>query len=173
MAPTKNTDDLDLVLLDTASAGEVFVLQRAAFVDEALRYGTVELPPLTQTLDELVAELAAPDARALGLLDGHRLVGSVRVRRTDPDHCYIGRLVVAPDWRRLGLGSRLLDAAEALFPDARYLEMMTGAQSQHLLDMYARRGYQEVSREILTPARIEHVNLVKDRHEERQPRPRQ
>ena len=38
-------------------AGEVLTLQRAAFVQEALIYGTPEMPPLTQTLEELEAEL--------------------------------------------------------------------------------------------------------------------
>ena len=33
-------------------AGEVLTLQRAAFVQEALIYRSVDMPPLTQTLDE-------------------------------------------------------------------------------------------------------------------------
>ena len=34
-------------------AGEVLTLQRAAFVSEALIYGDPDMPPLTQSLEEL------------------------------------------------------------------------------------------------------------------------
>lgn len=42
-------------------AGEVLTIQRAAFVSEARIYGSVDMPPLTQTLDELEAELRESD----------------------------------------------------------------------------------------------------------------
>ena len=38
-------------------AGEVLTIQRAAFASEALIYGDPDMPPLTQTLEELEAEL--------------------------------------------------------------------------------------------------------------------
>ena len=50
-------DDLDIRPITPDDAGEVLTLQRAAFVQEALIYGTPHMPPLTQTLEEITAEL--------------------------------------------------------------------------------------------------------------------
>ena len=44
--------------LRAVDAGELLTLQRAAYVSEARIYGDPELPPLVQTLDELIVELA-------------------------------------------------------------------------------------------------------------------
>ena len=40
-----------------ADAGELFTLQRAAFVGEGQINGALDIPPLTQTLDEVAASL--------------------------------------------------------------------------------------------------------------------
>ena len=62
-------------------AGEVLTLQRAAYVAEARAHGDFDLPPLTQSLAELLAELASPDVAAFGVRDGGRWVAAVRLRR--------------------------------------------------------------------------------------------
>ena len=43
--------------LTEEAAGEVMTLQRAAFVSEAQIYGSADMPPLTQTLEQVAAEL--------------------------------------------------------------------------------------------------------------------
>lgn len=126
-------------------AGEVLTLQRAAFVQEALIYGTPDLPPLTQTLDELRAELE----RNLGLvaLDATRVVGAVRAR-LDGSLLLIGRLVIAPDRQGEGIGSRLLTAVEEAGRDAgaTTAELFTGSLSTANLRLYEREGYAESTR---------------------------
>lgn len=128
-----------------ADAGEVLTLQRAAFVQEALIYATPHLPPLTQTFDELAAELR----NSLGCvaLVGPRLVGAVRGRR-DHDLLLIGRLVIAPDVQGLGIGSRLLAAVEerGRSAGATEAELFTGSLSEANLRLYRREGYVESQR---------------------------
>ncbi|HMO11284.1 MAG TPA: GNAT family N-acetyltransferase, partial [Actinotalea sp.] len=46
--------------LDGAVAGELLTVRRAAFVSEAQLYDDPHIPPLTQTLDELRADLGDP-----------------------------------------------------------------------------------------------------------------
>ena len=104
------------VALGPDDAGEVLTLQRAAYVSEAQAHNDLWLPPLTQTLAELRAELARPTVWAWGYRDSLRLVAAVRVEVHDAT-ALIGRLVVVPDRQNQGLGSRLLLEAEGRLPD--------------------------------------------------------
>lgn len=126
-------------------AGEVLTIQRAAFVQEALIYGTPHLPPLTQTLEELEAELA--ENLGCVAVREHRLVGAVRARR-DGELLLIGRLTIAPDQQGEGIGSQLLAAAERRGKDAgaRRAELFTGSLSEANLRLYEREGYVESER---------------------------
>ena len=127
--------------LDPSAAGEVLTLQRAAYVTEARHYGDLDLPPLVQTLDDLRDELAQADVVGLGAWDGDRLVGSVRVRVAD-DVGHLGRLVVAPDRQGQGIGTALLQAAEAALPEGvREMRLFTGERSVDNLRLYERMGY--------------------------------
>lgn len=88
-------------------AGELLTLRRAAFVTEAQHYGDPNIPPLTQTLSELRADLVRPDVVTLGAWEGRRLVGSVRVE-IEGEKATLGRLAVAPDLQGHGIGTRML-----------------------------------------------------------------
>jgi GNAT superfamily N-acetyltransferase len=126
-------------------AGEVMTLQRAAFVQEALIYGTPNMPPLTQTLAEVEAELQVNDGCVAHL--GTRMVGAVRARR-DGELLLIGRLSTAPDVQGRGIGSRLLAAAERAGREAgsTEAELFTGSLSEANLRLYEREGYSESQR---------------------------
>ena len=138
-------DDLTIRAIEPGDAGEVLTLQRAAFVQEALIYGTPEMPPLTQTLDELQAELI--DNLGCVALAGTRIVGAVRARR-DGELLLVGRLVIAPDQQGLGIGTRLLAAVEerGRAAGATEAELFTGSLSEANLRLYQREGYAETQR---------------------------
>ncbi len=138
-------DALVILPIVPDDAGEALTLQRAAFVQEAIIYDSIHMPPLTQTLDELRAELV----ENLGCVarEGGRMLGAVRAR-TDGDLLLIGRLVIAPDVQGKGIGSRLLDAVEQRGREAgcREAELFTGSLSEANLRLYERSGYRETSR---------------------------
>lgn len=126
-------------------AGEVLTLQRAAFVQEALIYGTPEMPPLTQTLEELEAELV--ENLGCVALAGHRVVGAVRAQR-DGELLLVGRLAIAPDQQGRGVGTTLLAAVEKRGAEegATEAELFTGSLSEANLRLYQREGYVESQR---------------------------
>lgn len=126
-------------------AGEVMTLQRAAFVQEALIYGTPEMPPLTQTLDEVESELQ--ENLGCVALDGSRMVGVVRARLDGP-LLLIGRIAIAPDRAGEGLGTTLLAAVERRGTEAgaTEAELFTGSLSEANLRLYEREGYVETER---------------------------
>ncbi|GLJ60103.1 GCN5 family acetyltransferase [Microbacterium barkeri] len=137
--------DLDIREIREEDAGEVMTLQRAAFVSEAQIYGSADMPPLTQTLDEVRWELR--ENLGCVALDGGRMVGALRAR-TDGELLLIGRIAIAPDMQGHGIGSRLLDAVEArgASAGAREAELFTGSLSEANIRLYERQGYRETER---------------------------
>ena len=131
--------------IEPRDAGEVLTLQRAAFVQEALIYGTPQLPPLTQTLDELEAELR--ENLGCVALRGPRVVGAARAR-LDGTLLLIGRLAIAPDQQGAGIGTTLLSAVEerGRAAGAMDAELFTGSLSEANLRLYEREGYVEMER---------------------------
>ncbi|NEM06451.1 GNAT family N-acetyltransferase [Geodermatophilus normandii] len=139
------------------SAGEVLTLQRAAYVTEAQLYGDPGIPPLTETLEEVVAAVAA--GSVLTATVGPRVVGAVRGELAG-GVLSVGRLVVAPDRRGRGVGTALLAAVERT-PGARRAVLFTGARSAGNLRLYHRAGYREERRERVS-AGLELLHLAKD-----------
>lgn len=130
-------------------AGAILALQKLAYESEARLYHDWNLPPLTQTLDEMRTEFAA--SRVLKALDDRRLVGSVRARESGGT-CHVGRLIVSPDLQGRGLGSRLMRAIEAKFPGAARFELFTGSRSEANIRLYERLGYRRFREQVLSPA---------------------
>jgi len=128
--------------VDDEAAGELLTIRRAAFVTEAQLYGDPNIPPLTQTLEELRADLADGSVVTLGAWIGHRLVGSIRVG-IDGSKATLGRLAVVPDLQQKGIGTRLLLGVPAyLPPDTTEVWVFTGRDSLQNLAMYTKHGYQ-------------------------------
>lgn len=126
-----------------ADAGELLTLRRAAFVTEAQLYGDPNIPPLTQTLSDLHADLARESIVTLGAWLGHRLVGSVRVEIED-GKATLGRLAVAPDMQGRGIGTQMLMEILPYLPDqTSEIWVFTGKDSKQNLAMYTSHGYEE------------------------------
>ena len=163
---TMTGQDLKVLRMTTADAGEVLTLQRAAYVTEAQLYRDAFLPALTQTLEELVDEIESGGGLVLRM--NGRIIGAVRTRVVG-GLLHIGRLVVAPDMQGHGFGSILMNAAEGeaaatdedspLAADAAVL--FTGKLSEANLRLYARRGYVETHREQLQSG-VELVHMRKE-----------
>ena len=123
-------------------AGEVLTVQRAAFVSEAAIYGSVDMPPLTQTLSELEAELRS-ESGLTARIDG-RLVGALRYVEKGA-LLLIGRIAIAPDMQGEGIGRLLLESAEKA-SGADVAELFTGSLSEANIRLYTSCGYEEHER---------------------------
>jgi len=129
-------------VVDQDEAGELLTVRRAAFVSEAQVYDDPNIPPLTQTMDELRADLDRTDVVTLGAWLGHRLVGSIRVE-VDGTKATLGRLAVVPDLQGKGIGTQLLLAIPPyLPPETSEVWVFTGRDSVQNITMYTKHGYQ-------------------------------
>lgn len=119
-------------------AGEILELQRLAYQSEAAIYSDYTIPPLIQTL----AELEQDFQRQVFLkvrVEG-RIIGSVRAFVRNGT-CFIGRLIVHPEYQNRGVGTRLMAAVENHFIGVRRYELFTGHKSERNLYLYGKLGY--------------------------------
>ena len=130
-------------------AAAILALQKLAYRSEARLYDDWDLPPLKQTLETLRAEFAG--SVILDAMDGERIVGSVRAREAD-GVCQVGRLIVSPELQGKGIGTRLMRAVEAEFPNVPRFELFTGSRSEANIRLYERLGYRRCREQVLSPA---------------------
>ena len=131
-----NLEDLD----------EILRLQYLAYQSEAALFGSNDIPPLKQKLDEVTEEYA--QGRILKMIDEDgTIIGSVRAKEADGT-VYIGKLMVHPDHRRKGYGRRLLTEIERNFPGKRY-ELFTSTRSKDNIRLYKDNGYREFDQRIV------------------------
>lgn len=120
-------------------APHVLVLQRCCWVDEALSNETLDLAPLTETLEDVQTWLT--DWETIGLWLHGRLIGMVRARCASRTG-HIGRLAVVPDLYRRGLGRWLLrHATDALASSCDRIELSTGSRSTKNIHLYTSEGF--------------------------------
>ena len=117
---------------------QILQLQYLAYQSEAALFGTHDIPPLKQTLDEVRDEFE--NGLILKMVDeSGKIIGSVRAQEKDGT-VYIGKLMVHPDHRRKGYGKMLLKEIESRFPN-RWYELFTSTRSVDNIRLYRSLGY--------------------------------
>ena len=136
---------MDIAEASESDLGELFSLQRAAFVDEAVLYGTPHVPALDESFTEFQARHEA--AKTLVVRNGARIIGAVSVRRYEnlPD---IERLMTVPDRRGEGVATALMAGAEELAASQGHLgiQLIVGELASDNQRLYERLGYRITSR---------------------------
>ncbi len=122
---------------DISDLEEILSLQQLAYQSEATLYNDFNIPPLTQTIQSVKEE--AQKSVILKLSEGGRIIGSVRAYEKEGT-CYIGKLMVHPDYQNRGLAKKLMAAIERCFEGLRY-ELFTGYLSEKNLALYEKLGY--------------------------------
>jgi tRNA (guanine37-N1)-methyltransferase len=142
--PSAAASEWAVVPATPGDAGELLTLQRACWVQEALANDNLaDVPALHESLADVLGWMGAWSTwvvRSEG-----RLVGAVRGRLEESPAgpvWAIGRVMVAPDLQRRGLGRLLLEHVESLAPpEARSFVLFTGARSADNIRMYKKAGY--------------------------------
>ncbi len=138
-------------------AAEILALQKLAYHSEAARYNDYTLPPLTQTLTGIQADFAKMGVLK-AVVDG-QIVGSARGYE-QAETCYIGRVIVHPDFQGRGIGKKLMDELEGRFAGVKRFELFTGHQSEIPLHIYRQRGYVEFKRQELETHTLVYLEKV-------------
>jgi ribosomal protein S18 acetylase RimI-like enzyme len=160
----------------TADAEQILKLQYLCYQSEAALYDDYGIEPLTQTLDDLRAELSRGIVLVARL--GTEVVGSVRGWTAGSGTAEITKLCVHPRMQGHGLGARLLSAIEEQLAGdgaTRRYQLFTGHRSENNLRLYQRLGYAPVATEQVS-RKLNLITLEKTREAvqsqpQSQPRP--
>lgn len=137
-----NIININIYEADYDDLKEILQLQYLAYQTEAARFGTDDIQPLNQTLEELIDEYNQGIVLKL-ISEDNFIIGSIRAKE-DNGTVYIGKLMVHPDYRRQGYGTKLLIEIEKYFPKKRY-ELFTSTRSIENIHLYKKHGYKEFS----------------------------
>ena len=144
---------MEISLANIEDAEQVLSLQKLAYQSEAAIYQDYSIPPLIQTIDEIKGEFE--EQVFLKAIYGKEIIGSVRAYSYN-DSCFIGRLIVHPEWQGQGFGSKLMNDIEAYFADVQRYELFTGTKSVGNIRLYKRLGYKSFKEQVVN----ESVSLV-------------
>lgn len=121
-----------------SDAEEILSLQKLAYRSEAEIYNDFNIPPLVQALESIEKDFEN-QYFLKAVMDG-KIIGSVRAY-TKEGTCYIGRLIVHPDFQNRGIGTDLMNEIERIFNTCRRFELFTGDKSERNLYFYQKLGY--------------------------------
>jgi len=128
-------------------AKEILDLQKLAYQSEAEIYKDYTIPPLTQTLEEIRTD-SEKQVFLKTFIDG-KIIGSVRAFMKE-ESCFIGRLIVHPDFQNRGVGAKLMNEIENYFSKAKRFELFTGHRSEKNIFLYQKLGYQTFGTQNIT-----------------------
>lgn len=132
--------DYSFPSVDVAENGdleEILSLQKLAYQENARRYNDYKISPLMDTIEDLKKE--SKSKIILKVVQDRKIVGSVRAYEKDGT-CFIGKLIVHPDYQNRGIGKKLVEAIEKCFRGVRY-ELFTGHLDEKNLMFYGKLGY--------------------------------
>ena len=122
---------------------EILNLQYLAYQSEATLLGNKDIPPLKQTLDEMIAEYHKGIILKM-VVAGGLIIGSIRAWEMKGT-VHVGKLMIHPDYRQHGFATKLLGEIEKHYPQKRY-ELFTSTRSIDNIRLYQRMGYREFDR---------------------------
>ncbi len=128
----------NVIYASPKDAAAILELQQLAYQSEARLYNDFNIPPLTQTLNELKSDFISKIF--LKVQVKRKIIGSVRGYQRE-SICYVERLIVHPDFQGQGFGTALMEQIESCFGQAQHFELFTGHKSKRNISLYERLGY--------------------------------
>ena len=135
----------------------ILELQYLAYQSEAKLFNDQNIPPLKQTIEDLVSEFEK--GIVLKVTDeSNAIIGSVR-GYVENGSAYISKLMVHPHNQGCGIGTQLLSAIEKEYPGCRY-ELYTSTKSVGNIRLYERLGYR-IFKQVPVTEELQFVHLEK------------
>jgi len=139
---------------------DILELQKLAYKSEAEIYGDFSIQPLIQTMEEITDEFKNYVFIKM-INDEEKIIGSVRAKCVGKT-CFIGKLIVNPDYQNEGIGKSLMAEIEKQFTNADNFELFTGNKSLKNIYLYQKIGFKIFKKEQINQ-KLELVYLRKEK----------
>ena len=149
-----------MLTIEKARKGElkhILELQYLAYQSEARLFNDQNIPPLKQTIEDIVNEFEKGTVLKATDENG-TIIGSVRAC-AENGSAYISKLMVHPHKQGCGIGTQLLSAIEKEYPGCRY-ELYTSTKSIGNIRLYERLGYR-IFKQVAVTDELQFVYLEK------------
>jgi ribosomal protein S18 acetylase RimI-like enzyme len=128
-----------LDITDVVTATQVFALQKNSYRVEAEYIGSDKIPPLMESLDELMAS----DETFFGFDIRGEVVAALSYKRDD-EIVDIHRLMVHPNHFRKGIANQLLADLEKVETGVQKIIVSTGSSNKPAVNLYKKLGFKQV-----------------------------
>lgn len=129
-------------ILDTE---EILAIQKIAFISTAQIDNDFNIPPLTQTLEELQQDFQTHIFYKA--VEGNQIIGSAKVLIQE-DNGLVGRVVVLPAFQNKGVGKSVMKQLEKDLMQIKRFELFTGKSNEKNIFFYQKLGYKIYKEEI-------------------------
>lgn len=123
---------------------EILALQKLCYQSEAAIYNDYSIQPLVQDIASIRQEHI--EGKIFKATFQKQVIGSVRTYEKNGT-CFVGKLIVHPDFQNKGLGKKLLFHCEDEHKTCSRFELFTGYKSEKNLYLYDKLGYREFKRQ--------------------------
>jgi GNAT superfamily N-acetyltransferase len=128
-------------------AEEILALQKLAYRSEAEIYNDFNFSPMVQPLESIGKDFE--NQVFIKVLVNRGIIGSVRAY-AEGGTCFIGRLIVHPEFQNQGIGAKLMNEIEKIFNTCQRFELFTGDRSEKNIYLYQKLGYKIFKRAKIT-----------------------
>lgn len=135
---------MEILEAEINDAEEILYLQKICYRETGIRYSNLRIPPLKENLAEVKSNFS--NQTILKVVENNKIIGSVRAYRKNRT-CYIGRIIVDPDFQNQGIGTSLIEEVFTLFKKAKRFDIFTGHKDEKNLYLYKKIGFKEYKTE--------------------------
>lgn len=154
------TNNLRILKAGKEDLEKILQLQKECFKVEGQLYNDFNIPPLTETLEEIEKEYDNGVLYLKGVIDGV-IVASVK-GYSENDTAFIGKLIVDGCFQNRKFGQLLMAEIEHHLKDCSRYELFTGFKSEKNIHLYKKLGYREFKTETVRDT-VKLVFLEKNR----------
>lgn len=119
------------------AATRMWQLQQAAYRVEAELIGWDDLPPLRETVEQLMES----EETFVAYIEEGELAGALSYQKRG-DQLDIYKMIVDPKHFRKGIARQLLIHLETIYADVKTIVVSTGARNEPAVQLYLRQGYE-------------------------------
>ena len=131
---------MEIIIAQINDLTQILDLQKLCYNENAIRYNDFKIAPLTQSINDLEKEFG--DCVILKAVEQSKIVGSIRAFEKNRT-CFIGRVIVHPDYQNKGIGKKLKSEIELVFNNVNRFELFTGFLDEKNLYFYNKLGYKQ------------------------------